>query len=452
LPVNLLASDERNARPLRLSIVATNHRTAMATLALATVALAGCAGTALGTPVEAAPAASAPSAPATGWTKVAPWPYAAWYNALTAWTGSEVLILGGAVDRGPGASGPAPDIPVGHAAGAYSPATNTWRAIARPPFSLYEATVVAAGEHAYALAFDAGFEGSLTKTHLWEYGVTSNRWRELAAPPGFANRLTVAGDTLAAWTSFPGKDSPAVEFYDLAKGTWHTAPANPWRGYAGREIVGLPDGRVVTFEAPADPQNKAYEPGARAPMWRAAVLDAGGEAWRKLPPSGIAVGSWNGYLAPAWAFVGGRVVNADPRTLPAAKVAGKHVGPVPTGGILDVNAGRWEKLPTLPGQPHEHRSAPKGQPQPELGWTTRDYLRAAGGDYALAFGWAYNARTGTWTEMTPIPGDKDGLAYDTAIWAGDRLLFWANAKVKPVEHRTGYWIRPTHVGWSWRPS
>jgi hypothetical protein len=190
--------------------VATNRRTGIATLALATVALTGCTSTAGVAPDLVAPAPPITASPATpnaapvGWTKVAPWPYAAWYNALTAWTGTEVLNFGGWLDRGPGASGPPPSVPVSRAAGAYNPATNTWRTIAVTPFSQYEATIVAAGQHAYALAFDASFGGGLTKAHLWEYSVAGNAWRQLADPP---LRFAAAARWPPPWPAGPGRAS-----------------------------------------------------------------------------------------------------------------------------------------------------------------------------------------------------------------------------------------------------
>ena len=81
------------------------------------------------------------------WRKAAAWPNIPWYSALTAWSGSEVLIFGGRLDHG-GFNGPAPDIEVGQAAGGYNPETGQWRAIGVPPFSQYRAQLVIAGETA----------------------------------------------------------------------------------------------------------------------------------------------------------------------------------------------------------------------------------------------------------------------------------------------------------------
>jgi hypothetical protein len=222
-------------------------------------------------------------------------------------------------------------------------------------------------------------------------------------------------------------------------------------GYQDREVVVLPDGRLVAFEAPPAARDEQEDTDPPSATWRAAILDTGGKAWHMLPPSEIATGRITGGDL-AWTAAGGRIVNGDPRTLPATKLAGIHLGTAPLGGTLDVAARRWERLPDLPGTPHEYRSAPKGQPQPQLGWTTRDLLRTSGEGHTLAYGWAYDSRQGMWAEVTPIPGDRDGLSDLTGIWAGDRLLLWANGKVKATPDRTGYRIVRTHAGWSWQPA
>lgn len=363
------------------------------------------------------PAPESPDAGAAGWTKIAPWPYAPWSNALTAWTGTELLVFG-APQQSP-YGGPAPELNTDRAAGAYDPAANRWRKIARAPFSQYEAAIATAGNKAYALSFDMSSGGALTKARLWRYDVESDGWRRLADPPAIVTNLAVAGGTLAAWVDFPGSKSPSVQLYDIAANTWRSAPANPWVGFQDRQIVGLPDGRLVVLEAPpyAHPIPEDVQPPSL--MWRAAVLDVGADAWRRLPPSGIATGRITGG-SPDWALVAGRLVNADPRTVATAKGAGLHLGRLPLGGVLDVDAARWEPLPKLPGTPHERLEAPKGEPQPEQDWTTRDFLRVSGGDYALAYAgrttpgrtrgpsWSTSPATGTACRTRPGCGRTTG--------------------------------------------
>jgi hypothetical protein len=415
-------------------------------LALTSTVLAGCGDAA--TVAEQATASTPSSTPTTapaGWSKVAPWPYAPWYTALTAWTGKEVLVFGGWQEQ----HGPAPDLRnIDRAAGAYDPASNTWRKIAIPPFPQYEASVAVAGDCVYVLSFDSlASSGRLTKAHLWRYDVGPNAWTHLADPPDIVTNLTVAGGTIAAWQRFVTTEFPAVELYNRTTNTWRAGPANPWPDYYNRQLVGLPDGRVVTVEEPQQARSEEFDAPPSA-TWRAAVLDARGTTWHTMPPSPIAADSIRGV---DWAYVGGRLVNPDPRTMSAATIAGAKVGRVGLGGILDVDGERWSPLPPLPGEPHVHHNAPKGEPQPELGWTTRDFLRAAGCDVALAYGWAYDARHNRWTEIASIPSDRDGLAEDIELWAGDRLLYWANGKVQANADRTGYRIVRAHAGWSWRP-
>lgn len=431
---------------MRKSAKLRTLRTRALGLGVALVA-AGCGAAASASPGIAASDAS-PEAPA-GWTQVAPWPNTPWYGDLTAWTGREVLLFGGPVDHG-GTHGPASRLRTARAGGAYDPATNTWRKIAIAPFSLSRAELVATADTAYALAFERAAFG-LQNGRLWAYSVAADSWRRLADPPRLsASRLTVSQGRVVAWIVYPEPGTaPAVQVYDPASDTWREAPTTPWGEYRYRQVLALPDGRLVAVEAPAGAPDRptAKHP---SPTWRAAVLDVGADARRALPSSAIPVGEYGGANA-EWTAIGNLVVNGDPRTVPSNTVAGAPEGEVSLGGVLDPTPGRWESLAALPGKPHVHHSKPKDDPSPDIGRNTRDFLRVDGPRRTLAYGWSYDPATRTWAEVESIPGDRYGLGYSTEVWAGDRFLFWANSKTVPVPKAGPGAQRDEgeQVGWSW---
>ncbi|MGQ0466083.1 MAG: hypothetical protein ACT4QG_12250 [Sporichthyaceae bacterium] len=378
-------------------------------------------------------------------------PNSPWYGDLVAWTGTEVLLFGGPVDHG-GAHGPASKLRTERAAGAYDPQTESWRQRAVAPFSLARAQIAATSEGAYALSFDKAAFG-LKDGRLWEYSVALDSWRRLADPPmGSAHRLAVSQGRVIAWTIAPtAGTASAFQIYDPATDRWQAGPT-PAADYGWRHLVALADGRLVAIDAPAGAPDKptAKRP---SPTWRAAVLDVSATAWRSLPDSSIPVGEYGGGNA-EWTAIGNLVVNGDPRTIPGGTVDGSPDGEVSLGGVLDPTAGRWETLPDLPGTPHIHRSKPKDDPNPDIGYDTRDLLRADGPRRTLAYGWSFDPAGRTWTEVESIPGDEYGLRYSTEVWAGDVFLYWANAKTVPVP-KAGPGAHTDvreQVGWSWSAS
>lgn len=442
-------------------------------IAAAVLAASGCgaAGVAAQDEALSAPAASpaakpiptATRAPAKAgqWGTVTPWPYVAWYGVATAWTGKELLVFGGANPHDAGAQD-VPGMPTGRAAGAYDPERDSWRPIAPAP--LHGSGLVVAGGTVYGLLQEPADRGGLKAEQLWAYDVPTDAWRRLADPPTAAHHsgITAAGSTLVTWegNSYDPAAGP-VRLYDIATDTWRVSPATPWGTYGNRSVAGLPDGRIVAVEAPARPiptvppsaATQCPDPCAEAhvvhggevrgpseenpaPGWRAAILDPGAKAWRAMPRPRIAALS---YAKGDWRLVAGKVVHLSVETLPAAHVQGGGKGPVPLGGALDPDAGRWEKLPVLPG---ELRG------EPFKGRDSRLRIGAAEENLAAYRGWVYDGRHRRWVELPRIPGEQGGLAWSIEAWAGDRLLVFANATFADDEF--GADLEPVRKGWSWR--
>jgi hypothetical protein len=443
------------------------------------------------------PPAEAPAGP---WTAIAAWPYTPWDRTMTAWTGAEALVFGTRDDRAR-----IPRLvpyPTGDGAGAYDPGRDRWRAITPPPFAWQWGEPVVCGWVMYVLQhrLTGGHEDAI---ELWAYSVPGDIWRQVASPPGdvgYPPRVAVAGSVLVVWSPSLLGSGPSMWLYDPASDSWRKAPPSPFEGDGLRHVLGLPDGRIVRLDAPpmpwptsvdsvamawvGDAETGTVEAAAQAaaaaaafavadnwnafeehgedddgyedhdgeydpdagddahPLhtWRAAVLDPGGSAWRVMPAAPVAAAFTDDTQ---WVVAGGRVVCARRGTSKVhAPDDPSGTATVPHGGVLDVDAGRWEALPDLPGLDFG---------EPDQGENTLREL-AGGGRAAVHNGWAYDPGRRVWIQLPEIPGREHGLASPAVVWAGDRILLFANARVEPTPGEP-FEVRPVPVrdGWCWGP-
>lgn len=443
--------------------------------------------------------------PGGSWERVSAWPYVPWDYAIPVWTGAEALVFGTRYPRREAT--PMSAFETGAAAGAYDPKQDRWRPIEAPPFPLDYASMAACGwvVYAHVLRTDQGSE-----PQLWAYGVAGNSWRQLSLPPVQFRQiphLTTAGGTLVLWagSAFDGRSE--VWSYDPFTEQWRPAPPSPWDGCELHQALGLPDGRIVRLDVPTaatelpagsfsvgfvvaagaavgpeaelaaldpefaaavagfasssahmddgedddedeewaddddvergeyDPDNDGDDPENPSYTWRVAVLEPGAEEWRTLPPAPVATG-WMG--EGGWSLIGRHLVCAT-RGRRTAYLTDEASGAakLPYGGVLDLDTGRWAELPDLPG-----RDA-----------AGDEHLQIRGsGPVALDGGWAYDPVERVWIQLPDLPGRAHGLVAGTGVWAGDRLLVFANAAVESLD-REGFETRTVRVadGWSWRP-
>ncbi len=357
------------------------------------------------------------------WSDLAAAPLRPWLQTVTVPIGKEIVVFGGDTACPPGTQCPAPRVKSGRGGAAYDPGRDRWRALAAPTFSLYHASAVAIGRTVYVLAPENNAD---RLPEFYAFSLETDTWRRLPDPPigpnvGTPAAISAAGDQLVAWDRFPTKHEPTDLRYDPAQDQWSTVPADPWGIGQERTVLGLPDGRAVAVSAPLPAMLDAS--GLRPPrFWRAAVLDAEAEAWAKLPPSGLAVSPIGSPGHGRWVWAGGRIVNPEVGTVPAAASStGMLVGgpaALPTGGVLDPVAQAWS---TLPGRP-ERVGEVRGATDP-IAWAT-----AAGGDAAVLRGWIYEVRRRQWTEVPVLPTAPDGLV-DPAVAAVDgRLFVWGRTQ------------------------
>ena len=166
-------------------------------------------GSAAGEPVKGARAGAYDPATDT-WRRLAPMPSVR-NGASAVWDGRELLVVGG---TGPahGAKPPGPAT-VGFA---YNPATNHWRRLPRMESGRYGAQAVWTGSRLLVWGGQTGHAGSKAPRTGLEYDPKSNRWSALpAAPPS----LLKHADPAVAWT---GREL-------LVWGGWTGRP--PYRGF-----------------------------------------------------------------------------------------------------------------------------------------------------------------------------------------------------------------------------
>ena len=155
-------------------------------------------------------------------------------NAVTVWTGRQVLTWGG---------GCCDDFSAG--GGAYAPATNAWQQLPRGPLAGRHTTgawtgtelIVAGGTGSDSHGNVVGYK---TFADAAAYNPTTRTWRRLPAMP------EPRTDATATWTGSellvvggrgPGKQYADGVAYDPASNRWSALPRSPLRGRAGHAAV-----------------------------------------------------------------------------------------------------------------------------------------------------------------------------------------------------------------------
>jgi len=302
---------------------------------------------------------------------------------VLAWTGSEVLAVGG--DTG----APCPPSASCTRAGDHArdgarldPIARAWRRISDAPADVpaYASSVVVAGS-LYVEARDA----------LLAYDVARDAWSIVPTPAGFTGGQLVAdGDRLVVVS---GSDEQRVvpdRIYVPATGRWSTLPEDPVGPAFDRALTATPTGLVLTAHELVD------NPGGDGPsLVVAALFDRTTGTWTRLRDSDQ-LGGW------MWTWTGRHLVDPSLGGADGGEI-GNYGRTIPFGGILDPATGTWSRLPHAP----KERTG---------GWP----VSALGGRFAAVAGWTYDDETESWAEV-PRPGgapDEPGAA----VWAGDRLV------------------------------
>ena len=318
------------------------------------------------------------------WREVPAAPISPRANALSVWTGREVVVLGGeAQPCAPNADycglGEA-DLRDG---AAYDPRSNTWRDIppAPVPVGPGDRLVVADGVVVLRHWLQHG-------SRWFTYEPDHHRWSRIdRVPAGVGDLPSAYGSKVYALLG------RRVAVYDVRSFRWSVLPPDlQGRSLRQRRVTATPFGPVVTgYDSAA-----AADGSVSTTPVVADVFD--GTAWDRLPPSGIAGNDWS--------WVGDRMVDFD-------SFAHQGMAPRPglaLGGLLDPSSGRWSPLPDSALETPEHS------------WSA---VAFGPGAWAACWGLVYDVAGGeAWTLPRPHDAPDQGV---TATWAGDRLLAFGGA-------------------------
>lgn len=401
---------------------------AAAALVVAAALVAGGVATAhRGSPPAVAPGSAA------GWQPLPVSPLSPRDQAITGWTGSEVLVIGGEPHVDPCiavlCTGGAPPRP-GDAGprltslrdgAAFDPVTGSWRAISEAPARLSTADPFAVVGH--DLVVEA------TGARWLDYDAASDSWLRLPRPPGAPtlDEVDAAGGMVCA---FDESDWSTVDVLDLAHRRW--TPLPPRRHVDDLESSGLvatPIGPVLVGDLL--PAHRGH--GRRGPLAVDLLRLAGppvfvGHRWVRIAPRGgrHATGPWVSFgtrLAVATVRNGRRawtevdLLNRHQvHDLPAAPVVAAAPGealPAASDGTV-VSERRWGV----------HASSP----------TLVVDGRAVWDDVAQ-----------TWSTLPLPPAPVDRLAYGgSTVWAGRTLVTFGGVTGWPT---SGTPLATSAQGW-----
>ncbi|CAB4733439.1 MAG: hypothetical protein F2667_14310 [Actinobacteria bacterium] len=321
-----------------------------------------------------------PTASSSGWRAAAPSPLSPRYDPLMAWTGSEVLVVGGHTDVPcpPAADCVRPPATaVARDAAAYDPESDEWRPIADPPgrFDEFIGSVVVDGD----LVVADGREWS-------RFDADADAWTRLpdAPEPGLRSLTTADGLVYAL-----GADR--VRVLDLEQGVWSDLPPDPLTPRLSEGSLFATDAGLlltgVDYDgvAPDEPVLQQVD------VWD-------GERWRRLPTTG--------QLYDFTHWTGRHLVSIDPGSADGGEVDGWDRA-YPNGGSLDPTTGQWSPIPGLPTD----YLPPSDRP-----WL----VEAADGPLVAGAGRVYDDSTGQWRELGRPDSPLDSEL--TAVWADGELV------------------------------
>ena len=327
--------------------------------ALVVATLAGC-GTGDDEPVRTA------TAEPGGWTRLPDPPLSPRSGSVAAWTGAEVVVVGGNDALCPPNADCAVTEPSFADGAAYDPDTRTWRPIASAPVGVGGAEAVVAGGDVYLL------EGA----ELLRYRPADDAWDRLPGPPvrGWY-ALAAAGDGLVAYS--PSDEGDRVP-------DWRFEPVDGWTELPDDPLPPSFDRRVVVDGDALLLFGKAVGAGDQPPI-RGARLHPTSGTWTEIAPAPS-----SGYQA--WLLDGVVVVN------PHFDGAG--------GGLFDLATGAWAPLPDPP---------------------VDDAAGVLGRDAAVfeyPAGWVFDLPARRWLQVPPV----DDAFRSTVTAVGRRLFLYGGER------------------------
>lgn len=347
--------------------------------------------------VEAKGAAATAS---SGWSRLPEAPLGPRSGATAAWTGAEIVVVGGwNFLCPPNADCAAPKDPPFTDGAAFDPTSSTWRPIAPTPIPFHDRPAAVVEGDVYVLAPCTGHWGTGAPTRITEcpqgadavllrYDPDADEWSLHRGPPrGDRYALASVGSTVLAYTGSDEQGEVPDYLFDTEADGWRELPDDPLPPVFDRQIVVHDSGREVLLFGAAIAGSSSSEPKDEPVL--GARLDVAAGTWSSLPPS-----PQRGYRA--WG-IDGQVV-LEPHF-------GGH------GGLFDPTTGKWSALPPPPAG----SSWDSNQLSGALG--RRDAI------YADSSGWVLDVTAGQWVEVPPIDERTPLVEPGASVTAVGRDLF-----------------------------
>lgn len=344
--------------------------------------------------------------------KMSPSPLGARHGTVGAWTGSELIVVGGTLDpRCRGEIGdescPVAD-PVWERGGAaYDPDTDTWRRIADAPEPIGQPQAARWGDEVVVVTRpEFSQTGGSRPVFTLAYDPGADTWRTVTerTPEVEATQPIVTDEGLVFPSSFQDDLSPDFRdrLLDPDRGTWTTLPRDPFASSESRSLAW--DGKRLWLMSATAEAYTAPDARFRA---RIAVLEGGlrNGTWRVVEQRTPVIG----YQSIAW---------SDGRLL----IAPDAFNP---GQVYDVRTGTFTSVP----RPADNDGCPFSG------------IHAAGVDDD----WVVSADDATLMSpegRTAVVPPCGSLLPDFAVWAGEDLLMWGGLATDDSPAPAGYRYRP----------
>lgn len=326
-------------------------------------------------------------APGSGdWTKLPAAPLSPRANALTVWTGEELLVVGGEVDDlCPPAADCVSPATLARDGAAYDPESRRWRTVAPAPVPVVPWARHAVVDGLVVVGWERGW---------FSYDPAADLWRDLPPPPtglgGTLDELSVTLSVLDGKVHTLSRDGRVLAL-EPRSATWSALPLSPHRtALDAQDVVATPEGVVVLGTDPS-----TVTDGTRPNLLLAEVWD--GTSWTRLG-AGDVLAAWS-----SWHWTGERVVAPYAECVDGGEV-NNYGRCIPTGGALDPASKAWATVPPAP------------RDQPDHTWS----LHAVEGPRVVTWGQVYDDRDESWTPVErPDGAPTDG----TSAAFGDGTLY-----------------------------
>jgi hypothetical protein len=312
------------------------------------------------------PPAPLPTAPllSIGWNQLAQSPLSPRTGSSIAWTGTEVVVVGGWDFTCPAAADCTFDGQVFADGAAYDESAGTWRTIASAPIRFTNAPAAAVnGGDVFVLTAADLHSGASPRVGLLRYDPDTDRWSEVGdVPADSGNALLVADEQLVVFHTSDESEPGSDYLFDPLSSQWTALPDDGMPPSYDRQMV-YNANRVILFAKPIP------DVGAESTTVHVASYELWSAGWTAAADSGR-----NGFTA--WRVAGQVIVNP-------------HFGPASTGGVYNLGRDEWADLPATPT---------------EASWQG-DMAGVFGQDeaaYGYGSGWVLDQIGQTWIEVPTI--------------------------------------------------